>query len=78
MYEEKLRILTEDVITLREAARLLPKRPHHATLWRWANKGVGGIRLESVKQGRDLLTSKQALNRFLRALNADRWEGERC
>ena len=31
----------DDLLTLSEAARRLPGRPHRSTLWRWARKGIG-------------------------------------
>jgi hypothetical protein len=39
------------------------------TAWRWALKGVGGVRLESIKIGGVRFTSRQACDRFLAALN---------
>lgn len=64
-----LQILTEDVITLNEAARELPTRTHLSTLYRWAKRGVNGRKLETVKVGSQIVTSRQALTRFLVALN---------
>ncbi len=65
------RILTEDVLTLTEAraelCRITRRRPDKATLTRWIHRGAGGIRLEAVRIGTQLLTSKQALNRFITA-----------
>ncbi len=43
-------------------------RPHPVTCWRWTTKGVsGGIKLEARKLGGRLLTSKEAVQRFLDA-----------
>jgi hypothetical protein len=69
-----MNILTEDVITLREARKYLPrvsgkKQTHYCTLYRWALRGVGGTKLESVKIGSQIVTSKQALTRFIRRLS---------
>lgn len=65
------KILTEDTITLREAAGVLEeatgRRPHISTIFRWCTRGSGGIRLEHVRMGRDRFTSIQALTRFLEA-----------
>lgn len=64
--------LTEKLITLAQAAKLawLPRlrgrlgRLHASTLWRWALKGIGGIKLETLKVGGTLCTSEAALQRF--------------
>jgi len=62
----------ESLITLTEAARLLPrmngKRIAVSTLWRWATAGVRGVRLETRRLGRRILTSAEALERFTAAL----------
>lgn len=65
--------LSEKTITLAEATRdpLLEvggKRPHASTVFRWARYGLNGIRLEYVRVGRRIVTSREALARFLRAL----------
>lgn len=62
-------ILTEDVLTLTQARveiyRITGKRPDKATLSRWIHRGVGGIKLDAIRLGVHLFTSKQALNRFI-------------
>ena len=60
---------TEEVLTLTEAARRLPrrrrgKRPHVATLYRWIQHGVRGVKLEAIQVGGTLCTSLEALQRF--------------
>ena len=63
------RVLSEDVLTLKQAAIELSsvsgKRPDKSTLFRWISRGCGGVRLDGVRVGRDWITSKQALNRFI-------------
>ena len=63
---------TETVMTFAEAAAKLPrlngKRIHTSTLWRWARKGIGGIRLETRRIGSRFVTSIEALDRFTKAL----------
>jgi len=65
-------IHSEDLLSLTEAAKALPKvsgkRPAVSTLWRWARKGLRGVRLEYVRVGRGIATSREALNRFFNAL----------
>ena len=62
-------IHAEQLLTLSEAARALPRlrgdrKVHVSTLYRWIKRGVRGVRLESVKIGRTLVTSREALQRF--------------
>ena len=63
------RVLTEDVLSLTEArkeiAQITKRRTDKATLTRWIHKGVGGQKLEAVRLGRCLFTSRQALTRFI-------------
>ena len=70
-------LLDERSLTLAEAAKLLPplrggKRVHLATLYRWVQRGVAGVRLESVRLGRTVVTSREALQRFAERLSAGR------
>jgi len=64
-------IQTEEVVSLTEAAKwkCLPrrrkgKRPHVATLFRWATLGVRGVVLETIQCGGTRCTSVPALQRF--------------
>lgn len=64
-------IQTEEVVSLTQAAKskCLPrrrkgKRPHVATLFRWATVGVRGVVLETIQCGGTRCTSVQALQRF--------------
>jgi hypothetical protein len=72
-----INLLTERVITLVEAARLVPPgrggRPTHlSTLLRWINPGVRGVRLEAARLGGRWVTSHEALQRFAERLTAAR------
>ncbi len=72
-----LNLLTEDVITITEARNFLPdvqgqKRPHVSTVWRWTLRGISGVKLETVKIGSRIVTSKQALTRFISATSKAR------
>ena len=64
----------EQIVTFSEATKVLPKvnghRPHASTIWRWARKGVHGIRLETRRLGGRFVTSIEALDRFSEALAA--------
>jgi len=56
---------TERLVTLAEAAKLVPGRPIHiSTIHRWRLKGVRGIRLDTVMRGGIRFTSRDALERF--------------
>lgn len=61
-------VTNEQVITLNEAARILPKRPHVSCLYRWTKQGCRGVVLESVQVGGTRCTSKEALQRFCERL----------
>lgn len=60
-------ILAEDVLMLRDVPKELPTRPCFQTVWRWAQKGVRGVKLETYMVGSKTVTSKQALHRFFEA-----------
>jgi hypothetical protein len=64
------RILSENVLTLDQArtelSSIVGKRIDKSTLCRWIHRGVRGTKLEAVRLGgRELLTSSQAINRFI-------------
>ena len=65
-------IHNETIVSLTEATKILPKvngkRPAISTLWRWCRKGLHGVHLEYVRVGRNIVTSREALNRFFVAL----------
>ena len=71
-FREPFRVIdleSETVLSLTEAAKRLPtrragKRPHVATLYRWASRGLRGIRLETLQVGGTMCTSVEALQRF--------------
>ncbi len=61
-----LRLLTEKRISLGQAARTIDVHP--ATIWRWATRGVNGVKLETIRLGGGKLwSSEQALTRFIAA-----------
>ena len=67
-------LTTETVLSLTQATKLLPqrrkgKRPHVATLYRWASRGLRGVKLETIQIGGTLCTSVPALQRFFEALS---------
>jgi hypothetical protein len=59
----------EELLPLREAAKLLPRRragkpTHGSTLLRWAQRGLRGVKLEVVQVGATKCTTEKALRRF--------------
>lgn len=71
--------LEEDIVTLGPAARLFPpirgNRPVAPnTLLRWHVRGIRGVHLEMIYVGGYRVTSKQAIQRFIQALNSNQAE----
>jgi hypothetical protein len=62
---------TEHLLSMTEAAKLLPGRPNVATLWRWRTSGCRGHRLETLLFGGRRYTSREAIARFLSAINGE-------
>lgn len=63
---------TEQIVTFTVAAKSLPSRPHVSTLWRWRQRGICGVKLESVNIGGRTYTSHEALARFIEQVTAAR------
>ncbi len=63
----------ENVGTLSEVAGKLPRlggrKIHTSTLWRWASRGLRGVRLEHVRLGGRIITSLEAVQRFSESLS---------
>lgn len=60
-------IASETLLSLPDAARHLPGQPHASTVFRWASRGVRGVRLETCLVGGRRYTSRQALQLFAEA-----------
>lgn len=74
-------ISSETVLTLNNAAAELPRRrkgsrPHVATLYRWAQRGLRGVRLETIQVGGTCCTSREAMQRFFDALTRSERESK--
>lgn len=67
-----LDLTNETGLSLSEATKQLPslggRRLDVSTLWRWCRRGVRGVRLEYVRLGRRIITSREALARFAQRL----------
>jgi len=59
----------EELVSFEDAAAYLPSQPHRATVWRWSQRGVRGVTLESVMVGGRRFTSIEAVDRFVAAMN---------
>jgi hypothetical protein len=75
MSAPNLHLLTEDVVSMSQAAREVPGKPSPSTLWRWSRRGIDGVTLETVKVGSRIFTSRQAVTRFLEATQGTTAEG---
>ena len=51
---------------------MLPRkaRVNRATVYRWTLNGVDGVKLESVRVGSAIFTTKESVNRFLERTNS--------
>jgi hypothetical protein len=61
--------LSENLVSLTEATKLLPrrrkgKRPNVVTVYRWSTIGCRGVKLETIQVGGTRCTSREALQRF--------------
>ncbi len=59
-----------ELLTLAQAARVVNKSPN--AIWRWCKKGVSGVRLEHVVNGREIKTTEAWLMEFMAALAVER------
>lgn len=59
----------EDLLTFADVARVLPsdsrgRRVSTSTVWRWANKGLRGRKLQCIRMGRKSVTTWRWLLEF--------------
>lgn len=74
----------QEMLSLSQAAKMLPGRPHAASLWRWSRLGVTThsgqrVRLRVGRLGRRLYTKVEWIEEFARQcaeLDAERWRSE--
>lgn len=60
----------EHLLTIAQAAREAPGRPNVSTIFRWIQRGVRNVRLESNLVGGRRFTSREALQRFIARCSA--------
>ncbi len=58
-------IADTEYITLTEACKLIPGRPHRNTVIRWCDRGYNGIILKSWRCGNRRVTNIPAIDDFL-------------
>ena len=63
---DPLTLLTEDVVSMSDAAKLFPGGVSVASIYRWADRGVKGVKLETIRYGSKRQTSVLAVHRFLK------------
>lgn len=56
-------------ITLQEACKRFPSKPHINTVKRWTTKGYDGFILKSCRHGRRRMTSIEWIDEFLAKMN---------
>jgi len=61
--------MSDQYLTLTEAAKVAPGRPTRNQLWRWASQGVRcrdgtSLYLYAIQPGREILTTPQAVVEF--------------
>lgn len=68
-------LTNEDLLTLPAAAKTVKRNGRSvatSTVYRWATRGIDGIRLETIQAGGVLCTSKPAVDRFFTRLTAQK------
>jgi hypothetical protein len=62
-------VTVTEYITLAQATKLIPGRPHVATAWRWGTHGVRGVKLQTIRSGSKVLTTPAWVEEFNLACN---------
>src|SRR5438874_30499 len=66
--DERLFALSDQALTRNLPRRRRGRRPHVSTFYRWATRGLRGVRLETLRVGTTMCTSLEAVQRFFDAL----------
>jgi hypothetical protein len=67
--------MVNDFISLQKAIPLFPARPHRNTVIRWANRGIDGVKLMTVRFGGKRLTRPVWVEEFCKAVMGTSPEG---
>jgi len=65
-------MIDSEFLTLTEATKIIPGRPSVPTVWRWAVKGVHGVKLRSGRAGKRIVIKREWLEDFYSELEAAR------
>jgi hypothetical protein len=68
--------LAATFVLLSKAGHLLSTKPSPATMWRWALRGVDGVKLETYKIGGRRYTTPESVEKFVSRLNSTRSANE--
>ena len=68
--------LAATLVLLSKAGCLLSTNPSAATMWRWALRGVDGVKLETFKIGGRRYTNSSCVETFISRLNGPRAANE--
>jgi hypothetical protein len=60
----------ETLVAVSQLSKVIPGRVHSSTGWRWVQRGVRGIKLETILIGGRRYTSHEALQRFFERTTA--------
>jgi|GEM_PF-737569 len=64
---------TTEIIPLNDAGKFIPNRPHRATIWRWALRGIQRcgetVKLKTTAVGARRYTTRADIDQFLNACN---------
>jgi len=55
----------KEFLTLSEAAKVIPGRPHRNTIARWMHKGARGRKLKFWRIGSKIVTTESAIRQFM-------------
>ncbi len=62
-------VFQQKLISIKQATKVIPTRPHKSTIFRWIERGCRGKKLESWTIGGQRFTSVEALETFFSATN---------
>lgn len=62
---------TDNAIPIVIVCKIVPGRPNLSTVYRWMNRGVGGVRLETFRAGGKRFTDRAAIERFIAACSGE-------
>ncbi len=60
-----LKLEQGELLSLKEAARLLPGKVNISTLFRWSSRGTRGVRLQTWLIGGRRFTNEESLEKFI-------------